>query len=137
MKDQQVSLTLAKQEYCILNGIYNAKEKEQVQLTYIGRNGDNNCVFSVSRLFHDKPCRTIWIMERIDLSYLSTFKKLVIPKSIIQPTKSVVTRAVKTLSKLSLSNKDISTIIVDKNSVTVVISPNSMCFKNKFSLNRI
>ena len=131
------ALTLIKERYCSDNKIslpndlvFRFFKFDPVTgngIFFIDQAGKNSLIYSLSRM---------------DLSGYSAHRSLDIPASDRNtmnrnPSPDVIASWVNRFTNIDLLGEDISKLSLSADTVTVIISPNSMRFKNNFQLKRL
>lgn len=129
------TLSLCKKEYCIRNNLRNVRD---VEFKFLKLNSEGEGVFSVSVNGSSSEYKTL---TKKDLNPLSGFKTLSIKRkeleSLADVSKSMIANWVNSKTGDTLHQSDIDYVIVNKNDISVIISANSMRFKNGFNISLI
>jgi len=131
-------LTLIKRRYCQDNGI---KDEKSITLTHF-RLDKKTMEHTFLVEFADGRDSKYYILKRIDLSGLSGFRTLDIPKQYrndfdAQNNPAFIADWIQRRTGHDLVESDISCLAAETGKLTVVISPNSMRYKNSFQINRL
>ena len=136
MKTQHsLDLTLAKLEFNKDFGIRNPIAKERTKLLYLGKDTNGNCYYQVSYLDNGLPKTENWVLERIDLSYL-TERLPIMKTSNKRICKNEVVQYIEHTMGYLLVNQDIEIIQSLTNGWNIIVNKDSIRFKGEFVIQR-
>lgn len=127
-------------EYCFNAGITDEVIKASIVIGHLGQNGDYNNSFTVERLVNKEStttARSMYVLEKTDLDYISNQKCLHIEKRFGNMNKSQIITWVRQQVNVHLLESDMDHIVTDNKAFTIIISADSMRFKNSFKLYRV
>lgn len=130
-------VSLVKRRFCQDRRI---KDEKSVLLTHLHRNlSTGEHTFLVEREGHDNAYYT---HKKVDLGPLSTLRTLDIPKEYrndfdAQHNKAFIAEWIRRKTGHDVIDTDISTLLSGKGTLDIIISPDSMRFKNSFQLIRL
>lgn len=137
MKGNYVSLDVAKREYCLTHQIVDKSTIDQIALRHIGRNENNEYVFSVKAPFKGRVVDSIWALERRNGRTVMGKREISLPKSERNPDKPMVVRLFNNLTGLQMREADIAKVVLKDDVVDVIFHPDSMTFENYLTIKRI
>lgn len=129
------TLSLCKKEYCIRNNLRNTAV---VDFKFLKLNEKGEGVFSVSVGGSSTEYK---VLTKKDLQPLTSFRSLSIKRNDLDNvngiSKAILAGWVNSKTGDTLHQSDIDYVVVNKNHISVVMSANSMRFKNGFNISLI
>lgn len=133
-------LSLVIDEYCANTNITDPEVKKSIVIGLVGKNGNGDNMFSVQRLYNPSSktrTNSLYELQKTDVDYLSSQQCLKIQKRYGDMGKAQIINWVKQQVNIHLLESDIDRVVIEPDAFTVVISADSMRFKNSFKLYRI
>jgi len=133
------AITLIKNKYCQDHRITDKKVIKAITFELVNRNKAGNSVFLVTVPGSDP---VYYEVPRVDMSGLTRLPLLSIPRTYrndfdAMNNKAMIADWIQRKTGHDIIDEDIAYLSHDKDHLTVVISPDSMRFKNSFQLIRL